>query len=389
MVKEAITLSESFFEVKVIYCPMSPWGDDFDMRVFNENPQISWIRVGAHPINDRFNYFFTRLRRKIWEIVYALFGDVCNSALKSSVLYSQELGKEAMKHIADLYIGHNLGSIHAVIKAATKHYAISSFDFEDYHRGEDVIESPHFQKVKIIEDQFVNKLNFASSASPLISLAYSQIYPHLFLETINNYFPIKYQSLNKIKPEFSIKLFWFSQYIGKKRGIEQIIEAVGLLKEFDVKLTLLGNIKEDEKEYFEFLINKHEIDNSKINFMNPVEEKRIFEIASEHHIGFASETGKDFNNNIALSNKIFTYLLAGNAILLSNTQAQKLFYEANPNIGYLYSQSNSLELANLIKRYILDPKILFEHRVNSLKLSNKLNWENESEKLLKLIKSSF
>jgi hypothetical protein len=388
MTKEAIALQQAGYIVTVIFCSMSPWGDKFDKELIHQNPQINWIRVGAHPKENPINYLFVRFRKKFWEKFYLIFGNRFHSALKSSVLYSQDLVKETKKHKADLYIGHNLGAIYAVVKVAQNNSAKACFDFEDFHRGEDQLESGHFKKIKIIEDQFVNQLNFAYTASCLISHAYSQLYPNLSFKTINNCFPLKYQSTKKIDFETPIKLFWFSQFIGKKRGIEQIIEAIGLLKDYEVNLTLLGNINEVEKDYFKLIIEQNEIDESKIIFMDAVEEKRIFDIASEHHIGFASETGKDFNNNIALSNKIFTYLLAGNAILFSETDAQRQFFESNSNIGFLYSQGNSKELANLILKYILEPEILLNHRINSFNLSKYLNWDLESEKLLNIIKTS-
>jgi len=273
-----------------------------------------------------------------------------------------------------------------VVKVAQDNLAKACFDFEDFHRGEDQLESRHFKKIKIIEDQFVNQLNFAYTASHLITQTYSQLYPNLSFETINNCFPLKYQSTKKIEFETPIKLFWFSQFIGKKRGIEQIIEAIGLLKDYEVNLTLLGNINETDKDYFKSIIAQNEIAEPNIIFIDAVEEKKVFEIASEHHIGFASETGKDFNNNIALSNKIFTYLLAGNAILFSDTDAQRLFFKSNSNIGFLYSQGNSKELANFIMKYILEPELLINHRNNSFNASKNWNWENESRKLISLVK---
>jgi hypothetical protein len=386
MTKEAIALQQAGYLVTVIFCPMSPWGDSFDNQLFKKYPKINWICVGAHPNENPIKYLFVRIRKKFWDKFYLIFGNRFHSALKSSVLFSQELFKETKKHKADLYIGHNLGAIYAVVKVAQDNLAKACFDFEDFHRGEDQLESRHFKKIKIIEDQFVNQLNFAYTASHLITQTYSQLYPNLSFETINNCFPLKYQSTKKIEFETPIKLFWFSQFIGKKRGIEQIIEAIGLLKDYEVNLTLLGNINETDKDYFKSIIAQNEIAEPNIIFIDAVEEKKVFEIASEHHIGFASETGKDFNNNIALSNKIFTYLLAGNAILFSDTDAQRLFFKSNSNIGFLYSQGNSKELANFIMKYILEPELLINHRNNSFNASKNWNWENESRKLISLVK---
>ena len=388
MVKEAIALHKAKYEVKVLYCPLSPWGDEFDEQLFQENPGISWMQVGAHPTKNPIQYFFVRLRKKTWSIIYQLFGNVAHAALKSSVLYSQELERAALKHQADLYVGHNLGSMKAIVKAAKKHGAKASFDFEDFHRGEQKIESLYWKKVKLIEDEFMPHIKFATCASPLIANAYGELFTDLSIYTINNCFSID-NRINEISDfQMPLKLFWFSQHVGRNRGIEQIIEAIGLLNEFEIELTLLGNINEEVKRYFNLKIKNQRFKNSKVYFLPPESEKRIFEIASQHHIGFASEIGKDLNNNIALSNKIFTYLLSGNAILFSNTNAQKDFFESNSNIGFLYTIGNSEQLANTIRIYIENPKILNEHRLNSLNLSKTLNWENESEKLLQIINAS-
>ena len=123
-VKQAISLSTKY-DVTVIYCPMSPWGDQFDNTIISENPHIRWIRVGAHPTENPILYFLAKLRRKMWQNYYRIFGSSFHSALKSFSLYSQDLLNEARKHEADIIIGHNLGSIRAVIETAKNYNAIS------------------------------------------------------------------------------------------------------------------------------------------------------------------------------------------------------------------------------------------------------------------------
>jgi hypothetical protein len=381
MVKEAITLSKTFFEVKVIYCPMSPWGDEFDQKVLNENPQILWINVGAHPIKNRFIYFFTRLRRKIWETVYALIGDFCNSALKSSVLYSQELAKEAMQHPADLYIGHNLGSIYAVIQAARKYNAKSSFDFEDFHRGEDFEESFHWNRTKLIEDKFVLKLNGATSASPLISKIYQKYYPKISFHTILNVFPFLDNKVFVNSSTERLLLFWFSQTIGKGRGLESFIKAAARVFP-QPRLTLLGNCSMDVKKEFSTLAEKQGFDLNLLYFKTVLPETELISEASKHHIGICSEDPITINRDICLTNKLFTYMLGKNALLLSKTMAQIEFSEKNNGIGSLYDLKDINEITKSIQLYQDDRELLNLHRSNAFQIAKeRLNWEKESEKL--------
>ena len=46
-------------------------------------------------------------------------------------------------------------------------------------------------------------------------------------------------------------------------------------------------------------------------------------LAAQHDVGLASELSTPPNRAISLTNKVFTYLLAGIPVLLSNTPAQR------------------------------------------------------------------
>jgi hypothetical protein len=381
MVKEAITLKNLFFEVSVIYCPMSTWGDEFDKKIFDENPEIVWKTVGAHPIKNRTIYFFTRLRRKFWESIYAFIGDVCNASIKSSVLYSQELGKEAMKHKADLYIGHNLGSIDAITKAARMHNAKCSFDFEDFHRGEEPKETLHWYRTKLIEDKYVVKLDAATAASPLISNAYQKYYPKLPFKTILNVFPFYYNKDFISSRTDRLKLFWFSQTVGKGRGLENLIMASARVIP-QPSITLLGNCSLDIQIEFNSLAKEEGFDLRLLYFKSVMPEASLISEASQHHIGICSEDKSTMNRDLCLTNKIFTFMLGKNALLLSKTKAQIKFHKENNGIGMLYDLNDVNEITECLQTYQDKRELLNVHRSNSFrKAKDQFNWENESEKL--------
>jgi glycosyltransferase involved in cell wall biosynthesis len=111
--------------------------------------------------------------------------------------------------------------------------------------------------------------------------------------------------------------------------------------------------------------------------------------ASLHHIGLALEPGFSINNNIALSNKLFTYLLAGNAVILSSTPAQELFYRQYPQTGWCYSPGDIEGLVHIIEQAYHDEPLLTGKRQQAWKLANTiLNWENEQQQLLALVKAT-
>ena len=77
------------------------------------------------------------------------------------------------------------------------------------------------------------------------------------------------------------------------------------------------------------------------------------------------------------------YLLAGNAIVATDTSAQKYFLEDNQGIGSLYQQEDTIDLSRFLKNYIDNPELLDNHRKNGLQLGKeKCNWNIEKKKFL-------
>lgn len=389
MLKEAILFSRLGLEVTVIWCPISPWADEFDKEIFNEYSSINWLQVGYHLKTHKFSFLLSRIRKKTWHFIYNIFGNRFDAGIKSMVLFSQELSKMALKHKADLYIGHNLGSIASIVKAANKFKAHTIFDFEDFYSGEFHENSRDAQIIRDIESKYICKVKHFTAASPDIANAYKSLFPEINIQTILNVFPIAYTPSTRVvlhpKP---LKLFWFSQFIGKNRGLETVIRAIGNLKNYDITLTLLGNITIELKEYFIKILNECNVDQNKLFFLNPVIESQLAQIASEHHIGIASEVGHNLNRQYCLTNKIFIYLLAGNALLCSDTYAQKKFIDENNEIGFVYAQENHCELSEIFKNYINNNDLLKKHQHNSISAScMKYNWDTEKKKYLSMLEN--
>lgn len=385
LIKEAIALSSSGYAITVIYCPLSPWADRYDEELFKKNVSIKWVCAGYHSTEQKTLYVFARLRQKMYQYIFRAGIRNAFTAVRSMSLFTQELIAAAKRIEADVYAGHNLSALPAVVIAADANSVPAVFDFEDFHRGEDAENSVHWKKVMMVEDQYVTRLRYATTASPLITEAYSKLYPSLTITTINNCFPLRYlQPEPKKDNDGTLKLFWFSQFIGKNRGVENIIDALNLCDNLNISLHLLGNINDSYKT---LLLNRS-FSKNKIVFLPPCAPNEIFKIAAQFDVGLASETAFSENNNIALSNKLFTYLLCGNCVLLSDTDAQKKFLIDYPNVGFVYQIGNSEQLANIIMMLYNDRNLLSNIKNNALKLAtDNLNWENEGQILLKKVNS--
>jgi glycosyltransferase involved in cell wall biosynthesis len=388
MMKEVFVLSKYFFEVSVIYTVTTSWAHSFDKKIIDSYPNINWIKIGVLPEKNNFIYLYHRLFRKINFLLFCFFGT--KSCLQNSlVLYSKYIINATKKIHADLYIGHNLGSLPAIILASQKYGSKSIFDFEDYHRGESDENSYQTKLNREVEKKYIPLINKLTAASPAITEAYKYFYPGKKILTINNVFPLAY-AIKEITelPDKPLKLFWFSQFIGKTRGLENVIKAMSSFYPDEIILTLLGSCSREMKNYFLSLASSYNLHQDQLVFLNPVEENEIFSIASQHHMGLASEYSHNINRDLCLTNKIFTYLLAGNALVLSDTYAQKSFLNENPGIGLLYKQNSTEELTAVFKLYLSDSHLLQLHRQNALNLAKtKYNWDIEQNQFLDNVKS--
>ena len=295
------------------------------------------------------------------------------------------LTREAKKNAADLYIGHNLGALGAAVKAAKRHHAKCGFDAEDFHRNEltDDENDPRVKLVVHLEQKYIPQLDYLTASSPQIADAYALLFNRK-VTTLLNAFPAKKEFNPVNNRNGNLKLFWFSQTIGPNRGLETIIEAINIAN-IPIELHLLGFHPDTAYNNSLSKLAKDAGQNCFLYFHDPVPPDSIFDIAILFDIGLAAEPGFCINNNIALSNKLFTYLQSGLAVVASNTKAQKAFLVLYPDIGELYSTAKGL--ADILVAFHKDRTLLYLTKEHNIKIGYELlNWEYEREKFLRLLR---
>ena len=383
LVKEADALSNAGYAITVLYAYWNEWGTVTDKTLL-ASKKWKAVRIGGDPQKKRLIYFFSRFINKLCVLLAKTFG-IAYFADFAIARASFFLSHEAPKYRADLYIGHNLGALPATVKAAKVNKKPCGFDAEDFHRNE-ISDDPNdldVQLKKKIEDKYIPQLAYFTSSSPSISDAYYKLYNQKAPVTLLNVFPINNQIAAPRKAASSeIKLFWFSQTIGLGRGIDDCIEVLRILNNPNIELHLLGFADEDTKKHL------HDIagGNIAIDFHEPVPPDNIALLASGFDIGLALEDNTPLNRDICLTNKIFTYLQAGLAIVASDTTAQKNLLKMYPGTGKLYENGNVKMLATTIRYYCDHKDELYQTKIAAYQIARtELNWEKESEKFLKVI----
>src|SRR6202000_2983640 len=93
------------------------------------------IRVGGDPNQKPIVYFFSRL---IYRLAAGITKKIKIGYLKDLAIARSSffLIREARRHKAAIYIGHNLGALPAAVKAAKANKKACGFDAEDFHSFE-------------------------------------------------------------------------------------------------------------------------------------------------------------------------------------------------------------------------------------------------------------
>ena len=383
LVKEAITLHNAGYEITVLYNFWSSWADETDKEVIQSNSAIHWQCVNGHPLENKAYYWYTRLRHKLYKMLAVKFPQNIFFNERAEAQFYTELKKAAKKIKAALYIAHNLGALPVAAQAAKMNQSQFAFDAEDYHRSMAAGANEQLVSVAMLEDKYLPGCAYITVASPLIAAAYKKHYRAINFTVINNFFSKKLQPFFEKISATTLKLFWFSQTTGLKRGLQDAIAAMNEIQDFKIECTITGDATQQVKDSLKALLNNQK---HTIHFNQPCSEKQLIATASCHHIGLALEPGFSVNNYIALSNKLFTYLLAGNAVILSDTEAQQKFYQHYPSVGWLYKAGDVKAFAGILKECNSNRELLEEKRKNAWKLAaNELNWEKESVKFMGLV----
>ncbi len=383
LVKEANTFAENGYAVMVLYCYVADWAQALDNDIL-QNVKWTYKQIGGKD-RDSFAYKASRYLYAGYKFLNKNLGVSFFSEQAHARCYKALL-KEAIKMPADFYIGHNPGAMAIAANAAVANNAKCGFDFEDYHRGEFLDSNSIEVKRQIfIEKKYIDKFDYLSAASPLIKekvLHNFTLLKNPFI-TILNCFSLKDKPafIKSNRDENALNLFWFSQHVGQNRGLQIICEALKEINDDTIHLTLAGNYTNDIKDYF---INMMKGLEKNIHFVGLIPPSKLISFSSTFDVGLALEPGFSENNNLALSNKIFTYLLAGNAIIFSETIMQKKFNDAF-KVGLSFPLNDKEALKNCIAFFNDDENLLKQRNYNYSLAAQKLNWENEAKILLEII----
>ena len=391
LVKEARTLKGAGHRVSIVCGRYLDSGIEADLSLAQELDPVTAVEFGPHAASWA-TYLRQGLFRKM--ATFALRSGLRTQALLEMAQHPavRDLQRATALIRADLYIAHYVAALPAAAGAAQRHCAAYAFDAEDFHLG-DLPDLPQhaFEKslIKAIEGRYLPSAAFITAASPMIADAYAITYGVWPPVTVLNVFP---RTNGPARPAASgahrpnPTLYWFSQVIGPGRGLETALRAVPLARA-PLHLHLRGTLAIGYEQTLRDLAATLGIAD-RLHLHAPIAPDALERDAVRFDLGYAGELPNSINRNMALTNKLFSYLTSGLPILASDIPAHR---ELAPQLGKaaeLFVSGDPTSLAAAIDRCLASPEALTARRRHAWELGqNQFAWELEADKVIQLVQS--
>lgn len=293
-----------------------------------------------------------------------------------------ELLRAALARPADIFYGGTTGALAAVALAGRLAGVPYALDLEDFHsaeHGDDPASRLADGLADRIERAILPAAAFLTAGSAAIASAYASKYG-VHPTPINNTVPLPTRApdLTRSIGE-GLRLYWFSQTVGPGRGLEDAVEAMGLA-DIPGELHLRGRAIPGYLERLCQLASRS-APHLKLIHHEPASPDLMVELCDGFDVGLALEQVQVRNRALCLTNKAFTYISAGLAVVLSDTPGQRPLALDLGEGALLYAPGDTAALAAGLKRWADDKSLLVRSRAAAWEAARRRwHWEHPDER---------
>lgn len=387
VVKDAQALHDTRqVDVTVIATKVTEEVEPRDQSILNVAP----YQVIRLEFDSRSKRIVGRFRMELARAAFRMTGARAKADLAASTVTGR-LTAAASATPADLYIAHYVAALPAAARAAKRHGALYAFDAEDYHLGDLPDHFEHERQKRIIraiEERYLPGAAFVTAASPMIAQAYTATYGIPLPTTILNVF-LKRNAPPAPTPcgtaEPGPSLYWFSQTLGPGRGLETAIKAIGRA-ESRPHLYLRGMPDHGYVQRLQDLARQFGVCD-RLHLLAQAMPDDLERLGSTYDLGYIGELAETQNRQIALTNKLFSYLMGGVPILASDIPAHRgIAPELGPAMS-MFPGGDAGALAAALDAYLLDRDRLATARAHAWRLGQeRFNWDCERKRFVSLAK---
>jgi glycosyltransferase involved in cell wall biosynthesis len=385
VVKEADALHAAGYRVTVICGNQTAFVRLFDEEIISRAPWTV-VRVDTSTLLARVASRAAGAMARAWRPPAMDIPQWLAAAAHSS--QTSGLTEAACAVPAELYIAHYVAALPAAATAAQLNGAALGYDAEDFHAGErsdDAGASHEIALVRTIEGNFLPRCAHGTAASPMIAEAYAELYG-VRLEPVLNVFPLPAAGKGPApacdaQPKEELRAYWFSQTIGPDRGLQSFMQAMARARA-RVTLHIRGSDHWGHGKNLLSLARSLQI-GDRVELLPMASPFRMVEFAGQYDVGLSLEADISESRRRCLTNKIFTCLLAGRPVLMSDTPAQTALAGALGEAAALVSLSDPATIAEKLDRWALSPGSLRASKAAAWQLAQtRYNWQVEQQVFL-------
>jgi glycosyltransferase involved in cell wall biosynthesis len=385
VVKEADALHGAGYRVTVIAGNETAFVRRFDEEIIAQAPWTV-VRAGPASLSARLASRAAKAMARAWRPRATGFPPWL--AVTAYSAQTSGLTAAACAVPAELYIAHYVAALPAAAAAAQLHGAALGYDAEDFHAGErasDAGASREIALVRTIEGKFLPRCLHRTAASPMIAEAYAELYGVELLPVLN-VFPLTEAGegpapLRDADAGQGLSAYWFSQTVGPDRGLQAFIQAMARTRA-RVTLHVRGGDHWGHGKNLVALAQSLQI-GDRVELLPMESPFRMIEFARQYDVGLSLEADVSESRRRCLTNKIFTYLLAGRPVLMSDTPAQTALAKDLGQAAGLVSLSDPATIADQLDRWALSPEALRAAQGAAWQLARtRYNWQIEQRAFL-------
>jgi glycosyltransferase involved in cell wall biosynthesis len=230
---------------------------------------------------------------------------------------------------------------------------------------------------------------FVTAGSSAIAAQYEQAYGIPVLP-IHNTFSLPAQAPDPERQGAgALRLYWFSQTLGGGRGLEDVVRAIGCAG-IRAELHLRGRAMPQYVADLRRLASETSAQLA-VHIHRPAPPDEMVELSLPYDAGLSPEQGQTLNNRLCLGNKPLTYVLAGLAVVITDSAGQRSFADDLGDGALCYQAGDVASLASGLRRWAEDRGLLRRARQAAWQAAKRRwNWEHPSEKgaLLEAVKGA-
>ncbi len=386
VIKEAIALAQSGFDVEVLgaWLDASLKARDLDLVArlpFRFTPVIDLAETNSATQIQR---LVCRLLNKAGQLAYGI-GRLPNRWQLGYAIGA--LARAARQRRADLFIAHSEPALMVAQDLLDSGRRVG-VDMEDWFSEDLLPEARRHRPIGLLRDlegKLLRQGAHATCPSQAMSEALARTYGCSPPAVIYNAFAwadrdsIDGRIEDRRTRQIS-SIHWYSQTIGRGRGLEDLLAALPYVKH-EVEIHLRGVPVLGFGDWLSARVPQKW--RHRVFVHGLVSNDELLSRISEHDIGFAGEMKFSASRELTITNKILHYLLAGLAVVASDTAGQQEVAKRAQGAVLLYPSGDAPALAAQIDRLLESPELLKKTKANALLAAKQtFCWEQQQKVLL-------